>query len=392
MEYNTKASLSVNKKINSKHKVKLGLIYGKTYNDSYIGWSSDTLRRWNSDPLNPDYGNIVYEHAYVDANENAGTLQAYLNWKYKITKSVTLNSGVHFMQFYLNNNYSIEPRLGIHWQINSKHALSAGYGIHSRKESMTLYVGKLTLHDGDEIQANIDLELTKAKHYVAGYNYQITKNMLLKTEVYYQELYDIPAYPFPPYYSSINFDYGFEGNVLTNYGTGYNKGIELTLEKFFSNSYQFLLTSTLYDSKFKNKLGEELHTKYDGTYAINALIGKEFNVGKKKQNLIGLSTRMILMGGMRSLPYDEQASIDNGYMVVILDNGFTEKASDYFRIDLKLSYTKNKPKYTSEISIDLINLTNRQNELEVEWDNSLRNFKTIYQNSLIPLINYRIQF
>ncbi|MBU8893818.1 MAG: carboxypeptidase-like regulatory domain-containing protein [Bacteroidales bacterium] len=391
-EYTTKASVSINKKINTKHKLKAGIIYGKTFNNSYMGWSSDTLKKWYLDPENPNYGNLVYDHSYVDANANAGTLQAYLNWKYKITNGLTFNSGVHFLQFYLNDNYSIEPRLGIHWQINPKHSLSAGFGIHSRKESMTLYIGKLTLHDGTDVQANIDLELTKAKHYVAGYNYQITKNMLLSTEVFYQELYDIPAYPFPPYFSTINFDYGFEGNILVNYGTGYNKGVELTLEKFFANNYHFLITGTLYDSKYKNKLGEELHTKYDGTYATSAIFGKEFNVGKNKQNLIGLSTRMILMGGMRNLPYDKEASIENGYEVVIWDNGFTEKASDYFRIDLKLSFTKNKPKYSSEWSIDIINLTNRQNMRREEWDSSIRNFKIEYQNPLIPLLSYRVYF
>ena len=46
------------------------------------------------------------------------------------------------------------------------HIFSAGYGVHSRKESLTLYAGKMSLHDGTVIQPNIDLELTKARHFV----------------------------------------------------------------------------------------------------------------------------------------------------------------------------------------------------------------------------------
>ncbi|MFC2104898.1 TonB-dependent receptor plug domain-containing protein, partial [Bacteroidota bacterium] len=391
-EYTTKASISINRKINAKHKIKTGIIYGETFSDSWMGWHSNTLQTWNSDPANPNYGNINYDHNYADSKDNAGTFQAYANWKFKLTEGLTINSGVHFLQFYLNNNYSIEPRFGFLWQINNKHSFSGGFGVHSRKESMTLYTGKLTLHDGEEIQANKNLELTKAKHYVAGYNYQITENILLKTEVYYQELYDIPAYPFPPYFSTINFDYGFEGNILDNYGTGYNKGVELTIERFFENNYNFLLTGTLYESKFKDKLGRELHTRYDGTYASSATFGKEYFVGKNKQNLIGISSRMIYMGGMRYLPVDRQASLDNGYEVVIWDDGYTEKATDYFRIDLRISFTRNKPKYTSEWSIDIMNVTNRTNLLHEEWDSYNQEFKKEYQNSLIPLLNYSIHF
>ena len=66
---------------------------------------------------------------------------------------------------------------------------------------MTLYTGEMTLHDGAVIQPNIDLELSKAQHYIFGYRNRITDQMELKVEAYYQHLYDIPAHPFPPYFS-----------------------------------------------------------------------------------------------------------------------------------------------------------------------------------------------
>ncbi|MBT3382201.1 MAG: TonB-dependent receptor [Prolixibacteraceae bacterium] len=391
-DYTAKVSISINKKFNTKHKIKAGIIYEMAFNNSYIGWFSDTLFNWYSNPDNPDYGNKNYEFSYVDSKKNAATLQTYLNWKYRINDALTLNSGIHFLQFYLNNNYSIEPRFGVQWKAHPRHILSGGFGVHSRKESMTLYSGKITLHDGAVIQPNLDLELTKAKHYVIGYNFLISDFLHLKAEAYYQSLYDIPAYPFPPYFSTINSDYGFEGNILTNYGTAYNKGIELTLEKFISNGYYFLINGTLYESKFKNKPGIELHTRYDGTYASNGLFGKEFKVGKGKQNILSASTRYILAGGIRHLPIDKEQSLAQGRQVRIWDNGYTEKASDYFRIDLQLKFTQNKPKYTSEWHIDIINVTNRKNMLKEYWDNSINDFKKEYQNPLIPMLTYRIRF
>jgi len=391
-DFTVKASFTLNKKISVKHKIKTGIIYEMAFNDSFMGWYSDTLFNRYNDPENPGFGDLDFEHSYVDANEHAGTLQAHINWKYHINNTLTLNTGAHFIQFYLNNNYSIEPRLGLQWQVYPRHILSAGFGVHSRKESMTLYTGKLTLHDGEIIQPNKDLELTKARHYVIGYNFLITEFLHFRTELYYQSLYDIPAYPFPPYFSTINFDYGFEGNILVNYGTAFNRGIELTLEKYMSNGYHFMLNATLYESKYKNKPGVELHTKYDGTYAANGLLGREFKVGRDKQNILSISTRWILNGGMRYLPVDRERSIAEGYQVRILENGFSEKTSDYFRIDLQLRFSRNKPKYTSEWSLDIMNLTNRKNMLIEYWDNGIRSFMKEYQNPIIPLINYRIQF
>jgi len=391
-DYTVKASVNLNKKINANHKIKAGLVYELAFNNSYMGWYSDSLFNWYSYPENPGYGTQIYKHEFVDSKDNASTIQAFINWKYRINNTITINSGVHFLHFYLNNNNSLEPRIAVQWEAHPKHTFSAGFGVHSRKESMTLYSGNLTLHDGTVIQANKDLELTKAKHYVVGYNFKISNFLNLKTEAYYQYLYDIPAYPFPPYFSTINFDYGFEGNILKNYGTAFNRGIEISLEKFMSKGYHFLMNGTIYESKYKNKLGEELHTKYDGSYAANALFGKEFKVGKEKQNIFSVSSRCILMGGLRYLPIDIEQSTANNSHISIWDNGFTEKAPDYFRIDLQLRFTRNKPRYTSEWNLDIINLTNRKNLLEMEWDSGSNSLKKEYQNPLIPMITYRIRF
>jgi len=387
-----KASFTINKKFSANHKIRAGIIYEMAFNNSFMGWHSDTLLHRNNDPGDPEYNNLMFGKSFVDALEHAGTFQAHMNWKYEINDALTLNTGAHFMQFYLNDDYSFEPRLGLQWKILPKHIFTAGFGVHSRKESMTLYLGKLTLHDGAVIQPNKNLGLTKARHYVIGYEFLISEFMHLKTEIYYQHLYDIPAYPFPPYFSTINFDYGFEGNILVNYGTAYNKGIELTLERYMSKGYFFTINGTIYDSKFKNKLGEELHTKYDGTYAANGLFGKEFRIGKKKHSIISISTRCILIGGMRYLPVDRQQSLAEGHQVLLWDNGFSEKNSDYIRIDLQLRFTRNRPKYTGQWSLDIMNLANRKNMRDEYWDKSIRNFRKEYQNPIIPLLNYRIQF
>lgn len=392
-ELTAKISVSINRKINARHKLRAGVVFDNTYYDTYMGWQSDTLFDWLNNPNHPNHSeNITYQQTYSDDNGNAQTVQLFGNWKYRITDNLMVNTGLHFIQFYLNNNYSIEPRFGVSWQFIPKHTLTGGFGIHSRKESLTLYTGQKTLHDGEVIQPNTNLELTKAMHFVLGYSYQINQDLILKAEVYYQYLYDIPVYPFPPYFSTINFDYGFEGNILVNEGTAYNKGIELSVEKFFSKGYQVLFNGTLYGSKYRNYLGEEYDTKYNGSYAANGLFIKEFRIGKKRQNIINIGARCIYMGGMRYLPIDLASSLSNNGEVKIWDYGFSEKADDYFRLDFQVSFIRNAQKHTGEWRLDIINVTNKKNMLFQRYNNNLRMVETKYQNPFIPLLTYRIKF
>ena len=156
--------------------------------------------------------------------------------------------------------------------------------------------------------------------------------------------------------------------------------------------YHFMLNGTVYESKYYNKLGEKLDTKYNGTYASNGLFGKEIKLGTSGVNTLTISGRYILVGGMRTLPINEQASMERGYSVRYWDDGFTQKNADYFRIDLLLKLRRNKARYTGEWSLDLLNLLNRQNMLREYWESSSNEIEREYQNPIIAIVSYRIQF
>ena len=220
----------------------------------------------------------------------------------------------------------------------------------------------------------------------------LTQDIQAKLEAYYQHLYDIPVYPFPPYFSTINMDWGFEGNILVNGGTGYNKGIELTVEKFFSNVYYFMMNGTLYESKFKNYQGREYHTKYNGSHAFGGVFLKEFNVGKSGQNILGFGSRLIYTGGFRNLPIDLEQSQAQNRQVDVWDEGFSEKLDDFMRFDIQINFRRNKPKYSGEWRVDNLNLFNRENPRNYYYDSSTRQIETNYQNPTIAVIAYKIHF
>jgi len=175
----------------------------------------------------------LYENSYdiddermvSDVSEHGSTdmIQVYANWKYRPGETVIINSGIHYMQFLLNNNYSIEPRFGVKWQFHPRQSLSAGFGIHSKAETLTNYFAKRETKNGEIIQPNKNMEFGKARHYVLGYDNNIAKNLYFKTEIYYQELYKVPIEDNDTSsFSALNYSWGYTNIPMANKGTGTN--------------------------------------------------------------------------------------------------------------------------------------------------------------------------
>jgi hypothetical protein len=147
--------------------------------------------------------------------------------------------------------------------------------------------------------------------------------------------------------SAINLNNGFEGVAAVNEGTGTNYGIDLTLEKFFSKNYFFLVTSSFFNSKYKGSDGIERNTTFNRQYAGNVLAGKEFSMGKDNKNVFSISLRFVAAGGRYFSPILLQKSIEAERTIYDEERAFSEKSKDYFRTDFQLSYTINKKRTAS---------------------------------------------
>jgi hypothetical protein len=128
-------------------------------------------------------------------------------------------------------------------------------------ESVHNYFAKVTLKDGSIAEPNKDLDLLKADHYVIGYEKRFGKNIRLKVEAYYQNLYNLPVENNDSsYYSTINEGTDFKYVSLVNKGTGKNYGFEITLERFFNQGYYYLANASIYNSKYKTLENIERNT------------------------------------------------------------------------------------------------------------------------------------
>ena len=125
------------------------------------------------------------------------------------------------------------------------------------------------------------LLFSRASHFVLGYERKLGENVRAKLETYYQSLSKIPVSAFPNQDSSLNIGADFAPSDkadLVNNGSGENYGVELTIERFFNNQFYFLVTASLFDSKYKGSEGIERNTAFNTHYASNILPGKEFFV------------------------------------------------------------------------------------------------------------------
>jgi hypothetical protein len=331
-----------------------------------------------------------------DYNSYTSLAQAYAHAKYSFSDKLTLNAGVHSQIFFLNNSVSVEPRLGLKYDINSKSSLNFGYGLHSQTQPINVYFLQTQNPDGSYSNNNMNLDFTKSHHFVVGYNLQPFNDWRLKAEAYYQYLYDVPVNTFSSSYSMLNTGASFKTELedsLINKGTGRNYGIELTIEKFFSNGYYGLFTSSLYNSRYTGSDGIERNTAFNGKYIFNILGGKEWKVGSENRNKISTDLKCTYAGGRAYTPIDLEASGVIGHEQLSTDR-YSAFYPNYFRLDFKLGYTHNSrtKKLSQSISLDLQNITNNKNVFSQNYDDRRRSINTTYQLGFFPNFIYKIQF
>jgi hypothetical protein len=377
------AAYTLTDKINMHHFLKAGISYSQQYFD-YKAWYYSNV-----------YRSIVYQ--LNDAN-NTGLAQAYVHWQYRITEKVALNTGLHYQLFTLNASQNVEPRAGIRWQLSAKHALSLAYGLHSQTQPLIYYFYKtLNPADGSYAETNRNLGLSKSQHLVAGYDFNLSHNLRIKVESYYQYLYAIPVSMHAPNsFSMLNVGNALDGlplvDSLTNKGTGQNYGAELTVEKFFSNHYYFLSTLSLYKSRYRGSDGIERPTAFDGGYVYNILGGYELALGKSKNKLLSLDIKYTTAGGNRYTPVDLAASIAQRGKVESQTEAFSKKFSPYSRLDIKLSLRLNRKKISQILFVNVENVLNHKNILQQTYDPTTQSVHTEYQLGVFPYGGYRIEF
>jgi hypothetical protein len=374
-----RSSFLVNHKFNSGNTIRGGI------NMNFLSAEMSNLRLNSSS----EYDTLVAPSAF------GGLFQGYVQWKYRPAPDLELISGVHILESSFNRQVSIEPRFGLRWQVTSKGSFNAGFGLHSRTESLPVYNALMSEANGVKGTFNSDLRFSKALHWITGIDVSITDDTRVRIEGYIQYLYNIPIVnKITSQYSTINSSERLPEARLENEGTGMNNGVEITLEKAFTKNYYFLLTGSFFDSWYKAGDGRRYNTYYNTKIVSNLLIGKDFYVGKSKKNSIGINTKYVFRGGYRFTPVDEKRSLNSKRIIYNNTSTYESQLPDFWRLDAGINFRRNHTRYSWIIMLDIQNATNRKNVFRRRffWENGGIVSGDVLSLGIVPVFNFRVEF
>lgn len=370
-----------NSKLNLRNTIRIGIVAQQ------LSYNLDQL--YYSDP----------DKKWIQTLQAAGGTQfyqAFFQWKYRLTDHITLNSGINASFLALNTKSSIEPRMALSYNVNGQ-TFSIAAGLHSRPEHISTYLFDNAAPGAVHTYPNKNLDLSRAAHLVLGYEKFFNAiNIRTKIEAYYQYLYKIPVEKnIPGGFSTINMDDVYDlidVKPLVSEGKGKNYGIDLSIEKPFSNNYYFISNLSIFKSTFTNYEGKEFNSRYNRNYSFSLIGGKEWQSNKNSHRIYGVSAKILTSGGLRSSPIDIPASIAAGKEILIADQYYTQKGPAYFRLDGSIYIKTNRKKSTRTLSLDIQNLTNHKNFYDNYFDVRTGKQKTSYQLGILPNISYKIEF
>ena len=139
------------------------------------------------------------------------------------------------------------------------------------------------------------------------------------------------------------------------------------------------------------------NTDFNGNFAANALMGKEFAFGKNKNKIFITGAKATWAGGKYYTPADTAASNLSSELVEIDSLRNSLQFQNYFRLDVKIGFKLNTKKLTHEFALDLVNILNTQNVLGLTYAPDPKNpagspLREEYQLGFLPLFYYKIDF
>ena len=378
--------------VDNSGKLSIGSYISHTFNPRFSTKTGVTLKRLqynlninstiDSDPST--YRNLVLDDGHSYATE------FYTQTSYNLSQNLVVNAGVNGGYFALNNSLSIDPRVALSLDLNNSHFLSLGYGKHSQMEDLKIYLVKQDIN-GSVTFPNKDLGLSKAHHFVLAYDWQINNNLRFKLEPYVQLLYDAPGLA-DSSYSMINYkqDWAF-GDALENNSIGRNIGVDVTFERFLNKGYYFLITGSVFSSRYKADDGIWRNTRFNKNFVANALVGREFAF-RDNRRVLGVNTRFNLIGGERVSPVLTEKSMERELVFFDETQAFENQLPSTIYADLSVTYRVNRTRHSGIWALQVKNLLGQATAEGYNYNYKTQSVTLDKSTVVIPSISYTIEF
>lgn len=226
-----------------------------------------------------------------------------------------------------------------------------------------------------------------------SFAYKVSENTSLKVEPYIQFLYDVPVMR-DSSFSVLNRDEFFVENALVNKGRGRNFGVDFTWERALNKGLYYMITASLFDSRYCGGDGVWHNTRFNRKYVLNGLIGKEWMLGRNKQNILSVNLKLTLQGGERYAPIDVEATMDHPDKEVQYNEtrAYSIQRSPMLIGNYTVSYRINKRHVSHEFSVKGLNFTGSKEFIQHLYNIKTGKIEASEQKTGLTNISYKIEF
>jgi hypothetical protein len=230
----------------------------------------------------------------------------------------------------------------------------------------------------------------RADHYVTGFTYVASPTVRMTLEFYQKNYKDYPVSSQFPTLSLANVGDTFDVSSilfpLTSAGRGRVRGVELFVEKRFSEKWFGQLNVARQQARQGGLDGVRRAASFEYPYIFNAVGG--YRLTKKWE----LSLRSSYLTGRPYTPYDVAESTKQRRPIFDLTRVSGARLPDYFRVDVRADRTLTVWGKTLLVFVGANNVTNRKNVAGYGWNRRLNLQQENEQLGIFPNVGLDWRF
>lgn len=357
-----------------------------TESESGIWWNSGLNFTHSADSYNIGIVDYVDEFGVprlgtkLDSRLDINASGVYAEAIARPVEPVEVTAGIRHDYNFLLDRGLISPRFHVKCELLQGLSATAGYGLFGQAPSNLWLASD---------PSNYDLPFFRATHLTAGARWMPSDNISLRVEAYYKDYLNYPV----SYTDSIRtmVDWGtdfrfYDTRKVTADGSGYARGIEITLQGRLRDAINYVLGGSLSKSRYSGIAGHEVDGDFDTRYSLGA------SVSYSPLRWLQFGLQYSRKGGEPYTPVDELVSYLRRY--TFFDHSRINEAfyPPYHRLDLRVSTSWAIGSVHMEVFGDLLNVYDRENVYLYYWDSDAARVESYKQWNRLAVFGIGVQF
>lgn len=370
------------------------------------GWTNHTYRPGAISLRAEDGADFNLDTLIGSRNDFSNEFFLYAEDDFSLGR-LKINAGLHASGFAVDGTFypSLQPRLGLRYLTNSGVAIKGGFSTMAQFVNL-LTSEALTLPTDLWVPSTANIKPQQSWQLAAGAAKTVFNDFEISLEAYYKQMDNVVSFREG---ASFLFGFGDDWETKVTQGEGESYGAELLVQKKFGRTTGWLGYTLSWNWRQFDEIngGSRYPFRYDRRHDISIVVNHDFN------ERIALSTAWVYGTGnaitLNTFSYPEEVYGSSGsrpYWSEIETPGERNafRMRDYHRLDLSLSFRKQKPKWERTWVISVYNAYYRRNPYYIFADSestfdaqgnfieSRPVFREVSVLPIIPSFSYQFKF